>query len=357
MRQYFGVLSAVAAALSIGFIVVGNALAAPTGVALVVGNAAYTGLPPLPGCALSARAVAAALKDQGYDVTERSDVSTGQLDAAAGILAEKLSTLPNVPAMVHICGYVAGLAGRPFLVPVSAALVRPGDVLTQGMLAKSIVDVVAHSGPRDALVVLEAVPLPTATEPLALEALDRPDLPARMSLLAVTEPGSGSPTPLSTVMMPRFKGSLLPVAPLIDGIGQDLAGLRTASVVVRRVPAAAGFLVGGPPVVVPPIAVPPPVVVAPSVLVPPVVTVPPPPVVVPPPAQTLVNLPDESVMTEAERRMVQTALAKLGYYPGPIDGVFGPETRAAIRRLQHEVQSPMSGHLTAEQARRLMTLR
>lgn len=363
MRQYFGVLSAVAAALSIGFIVVGNALAAPTGVALVVGNAAYTGLPPLPGCALSARAVAAALKDQGYDVTERSDVSTGQLDAAAGILAEKLSTLPNVPAMVHICGYVAGLAGRPFLVPVSAALVRPGDVLTQGMLAKSIVDVVAHSGPRDALVVLEAVPLPTATEPLALEALDRPDLPARMSLLAVTEPGSGSPTPLSTVMMPRFKGSPLPVAPLIDGIGQDLAGLRTASVVVRRVPAAAGFLIGGPPVVVPQVVVPPPVVVAPPVLVPPVVTVPPPPVVVappvvvPPPAQTLVNLPDESAMTEAERRMVQTALAKLGYYPGPIDGVFGPETRAAIRRLQHEVQSPMSGHLTAEQARRLMTLR
>ena len=362
MRQYLGALSAVAAALSIGFIVVGNALAAPTGVALVVGNAAYTGLPPLPGCALSARAVAAALKDQGYDVTERSDVSTGQLDAAAGILAEKLSTLPNVPAMVHICGYVAGLAGRPFLVPVSAALVRPGDVLTQGMLAKSIVDVVAHSGPRDALVVLEAVPLPTATEPLALEALDRPDLPARMSLLAVTEPGSGSPTPLSTVMMPRFKGSPLPVAPLIDGIGQDLAGLRTASVVVRRVPAAAGFLVGGPPVV-PPVVVPTPVVVAPPVLFPPVVTVPPPPVVVappvvvPPPAQTLVNLPDESVMTEAERRMVQTALAKLGYYPGPIDGVFGPETRAAIRRLQHEVQAPMSGHMTAEQARRLMTLR
>ena len=362
MRQYLGALSAVAAALSIGFIVVGNALAAPTGVALVVGNAAYTGLPPLPGCALSARAVAAALKDQGYDVTERSDVSTGQLDAAAGILAEKLSTLPNVPAMVHICGYVAGLAGRPFLVPVSAALVRPGDVLTQGMLAKSIVDVVAHSGPRDALVVLEAVPLPTATEPLALEALDRPDLPARMSLLAVTEPGSGSPTPLSTVMMPRFKGSPLPVGPLIDGIGQDLAGLRTASVVVRRVPAAAGFLVGGPPVV-PPVVVPTPVVVAPPVLFPPVVTVPPPPVVVappvvvPPPAQTLVNLPDESVMTEAERRMVQTALAKLGYYPGPIDGVFGPETRAAIRRLQHEVQAPMSGHMTAEQARRLMTLR
>jgi hypothetical protein len=367
MRQYFGALSSVVAGLSIGFIVAGNALAAPTGVALVVGNAAYTGLPPLPGCALSARAVAAALKDQGYDVTERSDVSTGQLDAAAGILAEKLSALPNVPTMVHICGYVAGLAGRPFLVPVSAALVRPSDVLTQGMLAKSIVDVVAHSGPRDALVLLEAVPLPTATEPLALEALDRPDLPARMSLLAVTEPGSGSPTPLSTAMMPRFKGSPLAVAPLIDGIGQDLAGLRTASVVVRRVPAAAGFLAGGPPVVPPPLAVTPPVVVAPPVIVPPVVINPPSPVVVSPPvvdpppvpspAPGLVNLPDESVMTDAERRTVQTALAKLGYYPGPIDGVFGPETRAAIRRLQHEVQAPMSGHLTAEQARRLMTLR
>jgi hypothetical protein len=353
MKRYLEALATTLAGLSIGLIGAGGVFAAPTGVALVVGNAAYTGLPPLPGCALSARAVATVLKDQGYDVTERSDVSTGQLDAAAGVLAEKLASAPHVPVMVHICGYVAGLGGRPFLVPVSATLARPSDVLTQGMLAKSIVDVVARSGARDALVLLEAVPVPTTTEPLGLETLDRPDLPGRMSLLAVTEPGSGTPTPLSTAMMPRLKAFPLPVAPLIDGIGQDIAGLRSASVALRRVPAEAGFLLGGPPVVPPP----PPASVVP---VAPVVIVSPPQAVVPVltpgpvPAAAPVNLPDESVMTLAERQTVQSSLARLGYYPGPIDGIFGSDTRAAIRRLQYEVQMSMTGHMTADLARRLM---
>ena len=351
MKKCLAVLAAILAGLSLSLIAAGNVSAAPTGIALIVGNAAYTGLPPLPGCALSARAVATVLKDQGYDVTERSDVSTGQLDAATGVLAEKVAATPYVPVMVHICGYVAGLGGRPFLVPVSATLARPSDVLTQGMLAKTVVDIVARAGNRDALLLLEAVPLPASTEPLALESLDRPDLPARMSLLAVNEPGTGTPTPLSTAMMPRLKAFPLPVAPLIDGIAQDVVGLRTATVALRRVPADAGFLLGGPPVVPPP----PPVPVAPVVAAPP--PVPPAPVAPPAPlptAEVLVNLPDEQVMTTIERQTVQSALARLGYYPGPIDGIFGPDTRAAIRRLQYELHLPMTVFMNADLARRLM---
>ncbi len=41
-------------------------------------------------------------------------------------------------------------------------------------------------------------------------------------------------------------------------------------------------------------------------------------------------------MSDAQRRQVQAALAKLGYYDATVDGIFGPETRAAIRRWQHE---------------------
>ena len=59
-------------------------------------------------------------------------------------------------------------------------------------------------------------------------------------------------------------------------------------------------------------------------------------------------------MSDPERRSVQVAMAKIGYYPGPIDGIFGPESRAAIRRLQHELQLPLTGYLTAAQARKLM---
>ena len=51
-------------------------------------------------------------------------------------------------------------------------------------------------------------------------------------------------------------------------------------------------------------------------------------------------------MSDGDRRLVQRALGKLGYYDGQVDGVFGPDTRAAIRRYQHELGAPMTGRLT-----------
>jgi len=65
----------------------------------------------------------------------------------------------------------------------------------------------------------------------------------------------------------------------------------------------------------------------------------------------------QAVLTEADRRRVQVALQRLGYYSGGVDGVFGPESLAAIRRFQHELGAEMSGRLTAEQAARLLDKR
>jgi peptidoglycan hydrolase-like protein with peptidoglycan-binding domain len=59
-------------------------------------------------------------------------------------------------------------------------------------------------------------------------------------------------------------------------------------------------------------------------------------------------------MSLADRRRVQAALAVLGYYDGRVDGQFGQETRAAIRRFQHEIGAEMTGRLTSEQASRLV---
>lgn len=63
---------------------------------------------------------------------------------------------------------------------------------------------------------------------------------------------------------------------------------------------------------------------------------------------------DEDQMSDQERRQAQAALATLGYYSGRLDGVFGPETKAAIRRYQFEIKAEMTGHLTADQATRLV---
>lgn len=41
----------------------------------------------------------------------------------------------------------------------------------------------------------------------------------------------------------------------------------------------------------------------------------------------------------------QVRLARLGYYPGPIDGDFGPMTRAAIKTYQSDYGLPVTGRL------------
>jgi peptidoglycan hydrolase-like protein with peptidoglycan-binding domain len=58
-------------------------------------------------------------------------------------------------------------------------------------------------------------------------------------------------------------------------------------------------------------------------------------------------------MTIDQGRLVQRALSHLGYYDGKPDGIFGPDTRAAIRRWQYEEHQPMTGHLTAGEASKL----
>jgi peptidoglycan hydrolase-like protein with peptidoglycan-binding domain len=59
-------------------------------------------------------------------------------------------------------------------------------------------------------------------------------------------------------------------------------------------------------------------------------------------------------MTAEDRRRVQQALSRMGYYAGQADGVFGPNTRAAIRRFQFEIGAEMTGTLTGAQATRLL---
>ena len=53
------------------------------------------------------------------------------------------------------------------------------------------------------------------------------------------------------------------------------------------------------------------------------------------------------------RRLIQRGLTNEGFDPGALDGLFGPRTRAAIRRWQDARPRPPTGYLDSEQARRL----
>jgi peptidoglycan hydrolase-like protein with peptidoglycan-binding domain len=67
-------------------------------------------------------------------------------------------------------------------------------------------------------------------------------------------------------------------------------------------------------------------------------------------------MPSEDKMSEANRRQVQEALHRRGYYDGPIDGILGPLTRAAILRFQDSIGEKGTGRLTEAEAGRLVSV-
>lgn len=333
----------------------GTALAEPhpaQGFALVIGNVTYGDSPMLSACGPSAHAVAAALRRIGFRVTERDNATLGQMDGAIGDFATELMTATEAPAFVYICSYATALSGRTFFLPVSAALTRPTDVLTQGVLAAGLKRVLASRHEVASVLALDLVVRPDVSEPSSFGALGSAAVPEPLGLVVVrdTKPGSG-PTVLARALVAGLAGPTVRTGPLVTEASRQLATARPTSIAVAvHAPATALYLAGAPPLPPPraptrkPAAGAPPVAAPP--LAAPVVAAPPAPRAGPPP----VMMPAEAGMTDDQRRQVQAVLSGVGYYDGSVDGVFGPETRAAIRRYQHEIHADMTGVLTAGQA-------
>jgi hypothetical protein len=330
---------------------------AASGQALVIGEASYSAQPPLPGCALSAHAMAAALRRLGFSVDEQDDASSGALYAAIDAMVQHMTGAPSAPVFVYVCGYVIGFNNRPFLLPVDANVTQPSDALAQGVLFKSLLNAIRNGKPSTGVLAIDAVPVSKTTPPLPLDALEQPALPAILGYIAVADnvPGN-TPMPLAATMVPMMNAPPLQGAAMLRETRQQLSGMKDVDLAALSLPDASLYLVGAPPVVAPPVVAPP-VVASPAVAPPPVASPATPPAVAsaPSPAAThaAVSLPDESEMTIDQGRLVQRALSRLGYYDGKPDGIFGPDTRAAIRRWQYEEHQPMTGHLTAGEATKL----
>jgi hypothetical protein len=56
--------------------------------------------------------------------------------------------------------------------------------------------------------------------------------------------------------------------------------------------------------------------------------------------------PEQLIVQPGYVGSMQTALRRLGYYCGPIDGIFSPEVGDAIARLQKNYSMPVTGTLT-----------
>lgn len=100
--------------------------AAGAPVALVVGNGAYVEAAPLANPPNDARAVAAALGRLGFEVIEGYDLDKRGLEAALRRFGERV---PNADiAFAFFAGHGLQVAGKNYLVPVDAKLVREQDL-------------------------------------------------------------------------------------------------------------------------------------------------------------------------------------------------------------------------------------
>jgi len=334
--------------------------------ALVIGNGTYSALPALQACLLSAHAVAAALRGAEFDVVEREDATTGGFDAAIAEAGRHLADNAGAPAFVYVCVYATSFNDRAFLLPTTANIARPADVFTQGVLAKSLLDLLTRSGVRAAVLAFDVVPAPigsapggpAATAPGAsgLDALAQGTLPDSLGYIAVSQgPPPAAPTPLATSFVADLKGTTVQAGSLLAAVRQQLGASKAATLVALHAPTAPAYLIGTP--APPPQAVDPAVAALTAALMPraaPASPVTPATSSASAPTTVPGTMPAEEHMTEADRRRVQSALVQLGYYDGKADGTFGGDTRAAIRRFQHELGSAMTGRLTAEQATKLV---
>jgi hypothetical protein len=287
--------------------------------ALVIGSSSYTNLPALEPCRNSASSLSGALRRAGFGVTERINPSNGQMGAAVSEFADALARASEPVALVYVCGYAVALDSRLFLLPASANLQRDTDALSQGILARQVVNSVSKSGARPGLILLDLVGLPGASAGLPLALLADPAGLAGKGLVAVQTMGS---TPSSTTdLAAAVAGGLWSLASdppgFFRGLRSKLANTAQRTVVSQE-PNTPTSLASGP--------------------------------------ATVANAaaPSAAAPVQAELRRQQLALQRLGYYGGKVDGVAGQDTLAAIRRFQHELRAEMTGRLTPEQAERLL---
>jgi hypothetical protein len=329
------------------------AQAEPLRTALIISNAQYADLPPLPRCTASAAVVRDALKAKGFELVERSDVRRGEFDAAIGALAKRTAASPPSVAVLYYCGYAREFNSRAFLLPAAANITRDNDVLTQGLIAKSLVDSLARVGDSSGVVLFDGFQ-PPETPATGLARLGEQIQPGSFAVVgANNDAAAQGPTPAAQALRGQMTGDEVSLEKFVAGMRAEFAkgGAGTAFIVAPT--GRPSFLVGGkapPPAPTPTPAPPPPVAAAPPPAPPPAAS-PPPAAPAPPPQQAMV---DEDRMSDQDRRQVQVILATLGYYSGRIDATFGPETRAAIRRYQFEIKAEMTGRLTAEQATKLV---
>ena len=144
-----------AAAVLLAAVVFASSAYAGTGrrVALVIGNSAYPSS-PLSNPANDARAIAAKLKELGFDVILRENASKTTMEDAIGRFGEKLS--PDSTGLMFYAGHGMQVGGHNYLLPVDAKISTEQRVKLEAIDAEVVLDQMAAAHARVSLLILDA---------------------------------------------------------------------------------------------------------------------------------------------------------------------------------------------------------
>ncbi|AZB65661.1 caspase-1, p20 [Cereibacter sphaeroides] len=126
----------------------------PPRVAMVVGNSAYQNVPALPNPAGDAELVAEKLWESGFEVIETVDADRETMLADLATFRSRLRE--GSEALFFYAGHGVQIGGRNYLLPVSVAPSSVEDLKAQAIDAQLFLDVMAQSGARLTLVLLDA---------------------------------------------------------------------------------------------------------------------------------------------------------------------------------------------------------
>jgi uncharacterized caspase-like protein len=123
--------------------------------ALVIGNGHYPDASaPLTQPINDARALAAALRRDGFEVDMVEDASRDDMTRAVTRLKSRIR--PDSTVMLFFGGYGVQSGRESYMIPVDAAIWREVDVRRQGVSVESVLDVMKQQGARAKLVVVDA---------------------------------------------------------------------------------------------------------------------------------------------------------------------------------------------------------
>lgn len=165
-------------------------LAGDRRVALVIGNSAYQHYPPLKNPVNDAQDVARRLRELGFEVIERDDLSSRQIGATLREFRVKLEGASV--GLVFLAGHGMQINGENYFPGVDAQIASEEDVPNQSLALRQLLDLLGAAKTQLNLVFLDACrnnPFAAATRS-GTRGLARVEAPSGTLISYATRPGS-----------------------------------------------------------------------------------------------------------------------------------------------------------------------